>query len=41
VKAFLIGVCTAAVLAVAAAAVLDGRFQREAETHFQTEGVRL
>ncbi len=40
-KAFLAGVIAAAVLAIAAAVVLDTEFQRSATQHFQTEGVRL
>jgi hypothetical protein len=41
VKAFLTGLCAAVAVAVLAASVLEGRFQSEAETRYQTEGVRL
>lgn len=40
-KAFLVGLLAAAVLAAAAALVLDTEVQRSAADHFQTEGVRL
>ena len=40
-KAFLVGLLAAAVLAAAAALVLDIEVQRSAADHFQTEGVRL
>ncbi len=40
-KAFLAGLLAAAVLAAAAALVLDTEVQRSAADHFQTEGVRL
>jgi len=41
VKAFLIGIVVAVLLATAAAFVLDSEFQQSAEQHYQTEGVRL
>ncbi|MDQ1081231.1 hypothetical protein [Pseudoroseomonas cervicalis] len=40
-KAFLTGVAAAIILAVAASFVLDMEVQKEAETAFQTRGVRL
>lgn len=40
-RAFILGVAAAALLAVAAATVLDAGIQRSTEQHNQTEGVRL
>lgn len=40
-KAILSGVVIAAIIAVAAAYVLDSRFQRTAEVAFTTTGARL
>jgi hypothetical protein len=41
VKSVLAGIIAAAVLAFVAALVLDAGVQRSAESHFQTQGVRL
>ncbi len=40
-KAVVSGIVVAVVLAVGAAFVMDTKFQRSAETAFQTQGVRL
>lgn len=40
-KAFITGVVAAVILATAASFVLDTEVQRDAETAFQTRGVRL
>ncbi|WP_256444284.1 hypothetical protein [Siccirubricoccus sp. G192] len=40
-KAIFAGILAAAVLAVAAAVILDTSVQRSATEHYQTEGVRL
>lgn len=40
-KAVLSGIVAAVIIAVGAAFVLDGSFQKDAERAFQTEGVRL
>ena len=40
-KAIIAGILAAAVLALAAAVILDSRVQRSATERYQTEGVRL
>ncbi len=40
-KAIIIGMLAAGILAAAAAFLLDTKVQQTAEEHFQTQGVRL
>ena len=40
-KAILSGIALAAIIAVGAALVLDGKVQRTADIAYQTQGVRL
>ena len=40
-KAILTGIVAAVALAICAAVVLDGEFQKSSADRFQTEGVRL
>ena len=40
-KSVLVGLCAAALIAIAAAVFLDTKVQESATTAFQTQGVRL